>query len=91
MKTKLLKKVRKRYEIVRVDRLATDCCQWLDDMAELYGLPFFLIKDLSDDWRGRKAFGNFKDAQQGLINWIKSDYREQFKHKPTIQVKVWHV
>ena len=92
MKTKLLKKVRKRYEIVKVTELSSSHEMWNTfnmDSERKFGLPFFILRDLNDSWRDRSA----KDIDvllETLQEWIRFDYAKTKKSKH-IEEKVWHV
>ncbi len=45
MKAKLLKKVRKRYSITKVEDLGSHPPEILKDYAEHLGLPFYYLED----------------------------------------------
>ena len=90
MKHKLLKKVRKRYSITRIDKLASNAGNVYTYCADTLGLPFYVLED-AVDWTGihTKFYETFDDAREHLCRWIVADYGEKFRHKPGKQVKVW--
>jgi hypothetical protein len=48
MKTKLLRKVKQRYEIFRVDEINDDDSATVKDFVKTNGLPYFILKINSD-------------------------------------------
>jgi hypothetical protein len=100
MKVKLLKKIRKRFEIVRIDELASNAPHILKYFKSDHGLPFFYVMDndlfdIMDDcedlrWR-EKGFKNVNDAKDYILKRILYKHSEQFRHKDGKQTKVWWV
>ena len=45
MKTRLLKKIRKRYSITKVEELASDACSEYRNAKEEFGMPFYVLED----------------------------------------------
>ena len=91
MKVKLLKKVRKRYSITRVDKLASNSGDVYSKIAETKGLPFFVLIDNEDSfcWRTR-YYKTFDEAKANLWLWILHAYGEKFRHKDGKEIKVWY-
>ena len=83
MKTKLLKKVRKRYEIV-LHRTIRDPFHWLYD-AEL---PLYELSDNNGKHRS-VAYKDFDSVYNILVDWIRKDYG-YFK-KFDNSKKIWYV
>lgn len=93
MKTKLLKKIRKRYEIVKVTKVSSSTEMWnwfYMDCEKEFGLPFFVLEDNADSWRTR-AFTTQEKAYDQLRKWIKSDYEYHIKKDESKTTKIWHV
>lgn len=98
MKTKLLKKIRERFEIHRCDELRSDAGENELKYAREFGLPFYYITDDKVDnsyfpWycHGERAFPSYKEALSGLINIVHYKYFELIKHKDAKTTKVWSV
>ncbi|MHB8871829.1 MAG: hypothetical protein ACYC5G_05235 [Candidatus Doudnabacteria bacterium] len=91
MKVKLLKKVRKRYEIVKVTQVSPPISPLRDSYnhwAKEYGLPFFVLIDNENEAR------QLADPSEGVMfailkNWIHRDYIK-IKNIQTIEEKVWY-
>lgn len=86
MKTKLLKKVRKRFSIVRYDELPSNPDIIFRYYKKLYGLPFYVIFNGDDDVTCRN---NYIDAVDALIEIVVNNYSEQFRHSNGKTKKVW--
>jgi hypothetical protein len=92
MKTKLLKKIRKRYTIIKIDELASNACNFYKDAKNEYGFPFFVLRDNKNNWELlSQCSKDFKEARENLCKWIISDYSEKFRHKDEVSSKVWWV
>ena len=101
MKTKLLKKIRKRFSITRIDVLASDANAIKVDAKKKYGLPFFYIEDsfYDDDpslslqyfflYKRMMTYKTYNEALGALISMIHDYYYEDFKHKNEVNQKVW--
>lgn len=90
MKTRLLKKIRKRYTITRIDEIASNACSSFRDAKKLLGLPFYVLEDSADEYGSRTdLFGDIKKAKKKLCMWIDIDYSESFRHREQISHKVW--
>ena len=91
MKVKLLKKVRKRYSITRVDELASNAGECYCHIAKSYGLPFFVLNDNEDCFGWRDGYYKTLDeAITRLSKVIQKDYGEKFRHSDGKQTKVWY-
>lgn len=88
MKIKLLKKVRKRFQIYRIDELSSSPTVTELECVSDWGLPFYEILDLKDDYRNLYCQNN-ETALSNIRKWIRDDYYEKFKHKPEKKVNVW--
>lgn len=92
MKVKLLKKVRKRYEIVKVTKVSSSTEMWNDfyrDCEKDMGLPFFILQDARDSWRTR-CYKDQSKAYEILAKWIRSDYKYSIKKDETKEEVVWY-
>lgn len=101
MKTKLLKKIRKRFSITRIDVLASDADAIKVDAKKKYGLPFFYIEDKFCDndpsrsviyyylYKHKMTHKTYNEALDTLISMIHNYYYENFKHKNEVNQKVW--
>lgn len=90
MQTKLLKQIRKRYKITRVDKNASDANSFLRFAEDEYGLPFFILEDNYDSWGVRsKLSKTFDEAIESLQSFIIKDYGEKFRHKEGKSTLVW--
>jgi hypothetical protein len=88
MKAKLLKKVRKRYSIVRIDELSSNPTEMELWAVKHRGLPFYRLTDYNDC--AIKYFKTEEESITVLKLWIIADYGEKFRHKDTKQTKVWY-
>lgn len=90
MKTRLLKKVRKRYSIIRIDEIASNASDVHRYLASEYGLPFYEVREpesvLCQNDRG---FKTYIEAFDYLKKLILKQYSEQFRHKSGKETKVW--
>jgi hypothetical protein len=99
LKIKLLKKVRKRYSIVRVDEIGSKPTNWYLYNKTNFGIPFYVVKDRKSEtgnmyqrYHSRDtASGNIKTAMQIIINYVIQDYTEKFRHKDKKETKIWHL
>ena len=92
MKTKLLRKVRKRYVIIKYDKLDYNTDTWLLESAKKFGLPFYLVEDLEDSYRIETVHQNFEDAMARIVELIRSDYGYKFNHSNRNGCKkVWYL
>jgi len=92
MKTRLLKRIRKRYAITKVDKLASDACHPHTAAKSVYGLPFYVLEDDEDKYGFfTKYFKTFEEARKKLCQWIIIDYGEKFRHKDEVSSRAWWV
>lgn len=89
MKIKLLKKVRKRFQIYRIDELSSNPTKTELECVVDWGLPFYELKDTDTLERETIYCANLPVAKGQLSTWVHERYKEQFKHKPEKKVKVW--
>lgn len=87
MKVKLLKKIRKRYTIIRIDELASNAGELYVYRSQQFGLPFFVLSD-DEDYFG--FYATYAEARESLCKWIIQDYTEKFRHKNGKETKVWY-
>ena len=96
MKTKLLRKIRKRYEILKITALPYNPSSKQKRNKERCGLPYYLLINKNvDDFSFRNELGNankkFNYLKYNLlIDWIRKDYKEIVRPKRLEFEKVWH-
>lgn len=91
MKTKLLRKVRKRYQIYKVYSLNYNDSNFYHYNKKLYGLPFYVLIDKKDsDNFKRMASSDYYILLDYLQRMIKLDYEKIVRKTKREQVKVWH-
>jgi hypothetical protein len=90
MKTKLLKKVRKRYSITEVTKLASHDTDFYSDFAKKYGLPFYVVNDSNSEYRLR-IYKEFEGARRRIIDMAICDYENRIKNKPRKEQKIWYI
>jgi hypothetical protein len=91
MKVKLLKKIRKRYSITRIDTLASNEGEIYSWYAINWGLPFFVLDDNEDCFGVRTKFYKTYDSTRAkLCKWIIADYTDKFRYIDGKQTKVWY-
>lgn len=94
MKTKLLKKVRKEYQIRKFTHINVD--DWLYSYRNIRekDLPVFVVTGP----HGEGCYGSdadvyftYEDAFEGMLSLIKRRFRKRSKHYgPTKQEKIWY-
>lgn len=92
MKVKLLKKVRKRYTIIKISSYSNTSSSTLIKFCDEIGMPFFYFKDLDSPYGYRNsAHIKYSDALLRLTNVIHSDYYKNRKRKTKArEEKVWY-
>lgn len=91
MKVKLLKKVRKRYLIERIDNIGTRPSFSLQYWKEELGCPFFIVTDTHEMMGFRtQAFKNKDASLNRVVQLVRLDYKEKFKNKNLNKTKVWY-
>ena len=94
MKVKLLKKVRKRFVINRIDSLSNASMREGDrldvDFAKRNGFPFYEVFDKEDGFGySYELFKTEIEAKEELIAQIISCYRRYYNKKDN-KTKIWH-
>lgn len=88
MKTKLLKIVRKRFEIIRVDDIGSDPSDWLEFCISVHGLPLDFLCD-------KKGIYDYIPIliphHEFLLNVIRAEYSKKVKPKKMKSTKIWYV
>jgi len=91
MKVKLLKKIRKRYVITRIDELASNASSTKIDAKNKLGLPLYCLSDRNGTWLKGNIYTNTIDnAKIVLLEWIRYDYYEKIKHSDGKATKIWY-
>jgi hypothetical protein len=88
MKTKLLKIVRKRYDISLITKV-TDPDYFL--YSERDKLPLYVTSDNKKSYRGA-GYSVYDTAHKQIVTWIRLDYPHKSTHskKLVISQKVWY-
>lgn len=93
MKAKLLKKTRKRYEIRKIERLASNSSDSYKYAKAKFGLPFYVAIDKYEDeifdFNIVKVSNNIETCKQAILSKVIEQYREKFRHVSEISIKVW--
>jgi len=94
MKVKLLKKVRKRFIINRIDSLSNSSMRIEDrvdvDFAKRNGFPFYEVIDKEDGYGFRyRVFKSEKEAKGRLMEMIHSNYARDHEKKDK-KTKIWY-
>ena len=92
MKAKLLKKIRKRYSIIKHNKLASNPTMEENNAESEFGLPFYALQDheIRNSIIFTKYFKSFEEARERLDKWIISDYGEKYRHKEAVTQKLWY-
>lgn len=94
MKVKLLKKVRKRYTVTRVDQISLKQEHdqgFYKESKDKYGLPFFVFRDNNDDYGLRRcSFGTKENAIKEVLERIIRDYTTIVKKREGKESTVWY-
>ena len=92
MKTKLLKKVRKRYEITKVYSYSNVCSKNWKEFCDGIGFPFYYVKDNDDGYGCRNhGFRHFPDAIEYIRRLIRAEYTEKkTRITKAKEEKVWY-
>lgn len=90
MKTRLLKKVRRRYSITRIDSLSTNAdCILIANSYEL-GFPFYIVNDHHHLYHIRsKCHKTYNECIESLLEMIVHDYSDAVGRTKTTSTKVW--
>lgn len=95
MKVKLLKKVRKRYVIEKIECLSNEKLKnfdwWLKDNIRVFGYPFYCIYDnYLDEYlaiREQSMISILDRLQRHIVCYYKSDFPRKYENK--IKIKQW--
>lgn len=92
MKTKLLKQIRKRFEILKVDKFNYDELS-VEDKIRIKSLniltcPFYVVYD--NDWNSKYFLRSLIDAENILKLLIKELYTHNRKVQGLKTIKVWY-
>jgi len=90
MKTKLLKEIRKRYSIERIDSIANNSDYYWKDYCDSMGFPFYYFMDSHNEFRDL-GFKIYPEAYEHLLKRIKIDYSKYSTHGVNKQEKVWRI
>lgn len=92
MKTKLLKKVRKRYTILKICSYANTANPSWKSYCDSIGMPFYYVKDLDSTCGFRnRGYCLYEDAFSYLQRIIHADYYENKKRIIPAKIeKVWY-
>ena len=87
MKTRLLKKVRKRFEIRRIDKIPLRPDFFIKWASERWSLPFYQIIDKNDDIGINNLYcTDKKTALEEICFILRKEYKSKSKQQNT---KVW--
>ena len=92
MKTKLLKKIRKRYTIERIDEVTENSDNKLREFSAIFGCPIFILTDTEaseNSFHRKKVYYLYEDAYDNLRKWIKISYGREYRKETEIPKKVW--
>jgi hypothetical protein len=101
MKVKLLKKIRKRFSIIKVEELSSNPTYYDLVREAKLGLPYYVVDDNEFDTLQKDIFSTFAPLQgvykthekaiNALHRNIVSLYSEKFRHKDSKETKVWWI
>lgn len=90
MKAKLLKKVRKRFSISRIDDIGSHPIDKYKTAKKEYGCPFYLIEDKEDFRQCLNIRKTEEEAKKLLLEIILKTYSKDFKYRKTKSTKIWY-
>jgi len=92
MKTKLLKKIRRRFEIFEISELPSNANEFFIDYERRWGLPFYQLKDKNNSFLLGQivVFRTFHDAKDEILKIVLREYSEKFRHRDGMITKVWY-
>jgi hypothetical protein len=90
MKTKLLKKIRKRYSITRIDNVTYKSNDLIYELSLQYNTPFFIVEDDENEYNFNGC-QTFEEARNYLYNMIRNQYVHDFKDNRIKKEKVWWI
>lgn len=87
MKTNLLKKVKKRFEIVRIDELPKSPNYFITLAAERWQFPFYQIIDKKESIGFNNLYcSDINKAFEEIIYIVRKEYKNKQKQK---NIKIW--
>jgi len=91
MKVKLLKKIRKRYSIVRYDDIGTSPSDWIKECKDKIGVPFYVLydKQTSLGLRNTASF-EYSYLVKRIGDYVRRDYTHKIKNRRQKTEKVWY-
>lgn len=90
MKTKLLKKVRKRFEIMEITKIDSTEDSVFSEALELgYHLPLFYLDDNQSSLYYYLS-ESYNSVYEALVNRIRTKYGHTRKKKRTVTNKLWY-
>lgn len=87
MKTKLLKKIRKRYTIEQIDETSHS----YDELTK-FVYPIFILTDTEaseESFHRKKIYYKYEDAYDNLCKWIIESYGRDYRKENEKPKKVW--
>lgn len=90
MKTKLLKKVRRRYFITKINSLSLSEGEVLLAISNEFGFPFYIVGDNRSVLGLRdKYYKTYNECIESLLEMIVHDYSDAVGRTKTTSTKVW--
>jgi hypothetical protein len=92
MKTKLLKIVRERYSITKIDKLEMNPNDAMLSYKKKFGLPFYILTDHKVKKYIQPVDYKYETLLNILSDWIRTDYLHKMKKKKSrerVVTKVW--
>jgi len=90
MKVKLLKKIRKRFIIEKIESLSSDPNEYDKSAGERFEFPFYKLYDIHQTSSWYSFYSqSFEEAYDYLVETIKDRYKEKFRHKPGKKSVAW--
>ena len=91
MKTRLLKRVRKRFVIKKITDIGTQPTPLHKHGAKEFGLPFYTIKDDNGSIFAKSACaGDYDSALNILQSMVVDEYHEKFRGRKAKSETVWY-
>lgn len=89
MKTKLLRKVRKNFEITRIDSLGEINSFTKQILSECFTYPFYCVRE--DGFQTyEEYFQTYEETYKDLCELIHKRYKTKKHKKSCVEVKVWY-
>jgi len=90
MKVKLLKEIRKRYSIERIDSIRNNSNSVWKEFCDICGFPFYYFSDSWNGWHNI-PFKTYDEAYEQLLKRIKIDYSSYSTHGEDKSEKLWWI